>query len=143
MTVTVSPPRSITAADIMSRPVATVPPTASVWTAWSLMLRTGLRHLVVAADGECCGVLTDRALFAEWFEGPRAMRRRRVFDLLSSGTTCVLPGTDLRTVARALAGSATDAVPVVNLDDCLVGIVTASDLVRAIAESGVWMEETS
>jgi CBS domain-containing protein len=143
MTVTSAPARPVAAAEIMSRPVVTVPPTASVWTAWSLMLRTGLRHLVVVRGDSCCGVLTDRTLFAQWFEGPRAMRRRQVGALVGSAVTRVLPGTDLQTIARAMVGNDADAVPVVDADGRLIGIVTARDLLRAVAVSGVWTEEAS
>lgn len=124
--------------------MTTVAPMSSVWTAWSLMLRTGRRHLVVAVGDVCYGVINDRTLFAQWFEGPLGMRRRKVSDLPASGVT-VMPGTDLRMVACAMvsADTDTDAVPVLDAQDRLVGIVTTVDIVRAVAASGVWMEEAS
>lgn len=75
--------------------------------------------------------------------GPLAMRRRRVRDLLNACTTCVQPDTDLETVAQVMARGDTDAVPVVDSNGRLVGIVTASDIVRAVASSGIRMEESS
>jgi CBS-domain-containing membrane protein len=142
MTVTIAAP-AVTAADIMSRSVVTVAPTESAWTAWSIMQRTGLRHLVVAAGEECLGVLNDRTLMAQWFEGPLVMRRRQVRELLPAGTTCVLPGTELRMVAQVMAWADADAIPVVEDNGHVAGIVTASDIVRAVASSGIRREESS
>lgn len=141
MTVVVAPVRAVAACDVMSAPTVSIPPTTSVWTAWSLMMRTGLRHLVVAADGKCVGVIDDRAVFAQWPMGPLALRRHTVRELARPATTCVLPGTDLRLVAQAMVDNAVDAVPVVTAEGRLVGIVTGSDVARAVAISGVKFEE--
>lgn len=143
MTVVASPVRQAVAGDVMSAPAVSLDPSASVWAAWSMMMQTGLRHLVVAVGDSCVGVVDDRAVFAEWPMGPLAMRRRRVRDLLTPCTTCVLTSTDLQTVARTMHASALDAVPVVDINGRLVGIVTTADIVRAVAMGGVELEESS
>jgi CBS domain-containing protein len=135
--------RPVLVREVMSAPTTTVSPTASIWTAWSIMLQRGLRHLVVATGDRCCGVIDDRTVFAEWTCGPVAMRRRKVRDLLPACTTCVLPDSDMQMVARAMTRGATDAVPVVDDAGRLVGIVTGSDVVRAVAVTGIWTEELS
>lgn len=127
----------------MSAPTVSIPPTTSVWSAWSLMMRTGLRHLVVATDEGCRGVIDDRAIFAEWPMGPLALRRRTVHDLVRPSTACVLPDTDIRVVAQAMVDDAVDAVPVVTEDGHLVGIVTGSDIARAVAAAGIRLGEES
>jgi CBS domain-containing protein len=136
-------PRQMVARDIMSAPTVSITPTTSVRTAWSLMMRTQLRHLVVATDETCLGVIDDRTVFAEWPMGPLALRRRSVRDLVRPFTTCVLPDTDVRFVARAMVDDAIDAVPVVDRTGRLVGIVTGSDVARAVATSGLRVEEES
>jgi CBS-domain-containing membrane protein len=143
MTVVASPTRPVVASDVMSTPAVSVEPSASVWTAWSLMMQTVLRHLVVASGESCVGVVDDRAVFAEWPMGPLAMRRHRVRELVTPCTTCVLPDTELRTVARTMAGGGLDAVPVVDRAGRLIGIVTMADIVAAVAVSGIQMEEAS
>jgi CBS domain-containing protein len=127
----------------MSRPTVSIEPTASVWTAWSVMMRTGLRHLVVAVDDKCLGVVDDRAVFAEWPMGPLALRRRSIGELVRPYTTCVSPETSLRSVAQAMVDNAVDAVPVLAVDGRLVGIVTGSDVARAVSTFGVWLEDES
>jgi CBS domain-containing protein len=135
--------RTVVAADVMSTPTVSIAPTTSVWTAWSVMMRTGLRHLVVAADDRCLGVVDDRSVFAEWPMGPLALRRRSVRDLVRPRTTCVLPTTSLQAVAQTMVDDAIDAVPVIAADGQLVGIVTGSDVARAVALFGICLEEES
>lgn len=141
MTILESRTQAVVAADVMTAPTVTIAPTTTVWTAWSTMMRTGLRHLVVATGGECFGVVDDRAVFAEWPMGPLAVRRRSVRDLVRPGTTCVLPDAALQVVARVMVEDAIDAVPVVSSDGRLVGIVTGSDIARAVAQNGVHRAE--
>jgi CBS domain-containing protein len=143
VTVLAAPPRAVAAGDVMSAPTVSVLPTTSVWAAWSLVMRTGLRHLVVATEDGCTGVIDDRAVFAEWPMGPLALRRRTVRELVRPRTTCVLPDTDLRVVAQTMVNDAVDAVPVVTADGHLVGIVTGSDIARAVATTGIRVEEES
>lgn len=107
------------------------------------MMRTGLRHLVVASTDGCLGVLDDRTVFAEWPMGPLALRRQSVRELVRPCTSCVLPDIDLQIVARVMVDEGVDAVPVVDAHDRLVGIVTISDVARAVAAGGVSLEEDS
>lgn len=143
MTVVATRTRPVLVRDVMSAPTVTVAPTTSVESAWLVLLQSGHRHLVVAAGDQCYGVIDDRTLFAEWTSGPLAMRHRKVRDLLPPCTTCVLSDSEIQMVARAMARGGTDAVPVVDREGRLVGIVTGSDVVRAVAASGVWTEELS
>jgi len=133
--------RAVVAADVMSAPTVSIAPTASAATAWSLMMQTGLRHLVVATEEGCVGVVDDRTVFAEWPMGPLALRRHTVRELVRPRTTCVRPDTDLRVVARAMVTDSVDAVPVVTDSGRLIGIVTGSDVARAVATYGVRLEE--
>jgi CBS domain-containing protein len=143
VTVLAPPTRAVVAGDVMSAPTVSIAPTTSAATAWSMMMRTGLRHLVVAADERCLGVIDDRTVFAEWPMGPLALRRRTVRELVRPYTTCVLPTTDLRDVARAMVVDLVDAIPVVTEDGHLVGIVTGSDIARAVGAAGIRFEEES
>src|SRR4051812_25800989 len=127
----------------MSTPPVCVTPTSTVSAAWSVMIQTGLRHLVIASGGTCVGILDDRAVFAEWPMGPLALRRRSVRDIARPCTTCVLPTTELRMVAIVMVKNSIDAVPVLSADGQLVGIVTSSDIACAVAAHGVRVDEDS
>src|SRR4051794_37377010 len=136
-----APVRPVLAGDIMSAPTVSITPTTSVWAAWSLMMSTGLRHLVVVVGETCVGVVDDRTLFAEWPMGPLALRRRTVRELVRPSTTCSLPDTEVRVVARAMVDASIDALPVIDRDGRLVGIVTGSDVARAVAITGLYVDE--
>jgi len=128
--------RPLVAADVMSAPALSVAPDATVWAAWSVMTGTGLRHLVVTVEGRCVGVIDDRTVFAQWPMGPLALRRRTVASIMRAPTTCVLPGTDLQSIAAVMVRNAVDAVPVIDSDGELVGIVTGGDIAAAVARHG-------
>ena len=130
--------RAVIAREVMSSPTLTVTPDASLWEAWRLMMQSGLRHLVVC-DGEgVAGVIDDRTVFAQWPMGPLALRRSRVGEVMSPRTTCVEDDADLQTVAAIMSADGVDAVPVIDADRMVVGIVTKSDLTAAVAAYGMW-----
>ena len=139
MTVLLTPRRTsgLTAGDVMSTPVVTASPSTSPWEAWSSMVTHGIHHLVVTVGVRCVGLLDDRVIFAQWPMGPLAMRRSRVETMMRPHTTVVLPGTDLQVVARVMILDGVDAVPVVDEDDLLLGVVTAGDIVAAVGAHGI------
>jgi CBS domain-containing protein len=60
----------------------------------------------------------------------------RVKDLMSSPVVCVSPDTPLRQVATILVDRGISALPVVNAEGRLVGIVSEADLVRVATGEG-------
>ena len=124
--------RRVVAADVMSPAVAVVHGGETVGGAWHLLLRTGQRHVVVVEHGRCAGVVDDRVVAMS-----RADVSAPVRDLLPLRTACVLPSADLAEVAGVLLGSPTDAVPVVDPDGGVLGVVTARDVLQVVADRGV------
>jgi CBS domain-containing protein len=122
-------------AEVMSAPALSVAPDASVAAAWALMQRSGLRHLVVCRGDRCVGLIDDRSVFAQWPMGPLALRRHCVGELMRPSTSCVLADAPISEVALVMARDRIDAVPVVELDGTLVGIVTASDVIAAVSRT--------
>lgn len=129
--------RTLTARDVMSSPALTIPPDSTPWTAWSLMSRYGIRHLVVTHDHQCAGVLEDREIFAQWPMGPLALRRMTIASMMRPRTSAVLPDTPLKQVAHVMSIDRVDAVPVVDQHGTVLGLITASDLVNAVAKFGL------
>jgi len=101
-------------------------------------MASGLRHLVVCEAGHVVGVLDDRAVFAQWPMGPLALRRNRVGDVMAPRTRCVFLDVEVREVATVMVEDAVDAVPVIDDDGTVLGIVTATDIIRAGAIGGMW-----
>ena len=133
--------RALTARDVMSFPAIVVSPDNSVWDASRLMMTAGVRHLVVCFHGRVVGVVDDRAVFAHWPSGPVALRRTRLAEILRSRSSCVLEDVELQRVAELMVIDGSDAMPVVNSDGKVLGIITTSDLVAAVATHGI-TEET-
>lgn len=129
--------RPVTAADIMSSPVVTLPAGGTVASAWERLFGLRLHHLVVTdGAGHVTGVLDDRRVAVEWPLGPLGPHRRRVRELVGSRVHCVLPDTPAEVVAQVMTREGLDATPVVLADGQLVGIVTAGDIVALVARGG-------
>ena len=118
--------------DLMSSPVLTVEVDESLWDAWQLLFVSGLRHLVVLErNGTCLGVLSDRNILAEVPATSEHLGHRHVRDVLAMvPLVSVRPGDSPIDVARVMADHAVEAVPVLDSEKRLVGIVTESDVVR-------------
>lgn len=122
--------------DLMSQPVLTVEVGETLWDAWQLLFVSGLRHLVVLDDaGACVGVLSDRAVLSDLPLTPEHMGRRRVGDVLARVPLIHLsPEQSPTDAARLMTRYAIEAIPVIDEEERLVGVVTGSDLVRWLAE---------
>jgi acetoin utilization protein AcuB len=129
--------------DWMTTKVVTVSPEASVRTAFATMKRHGFRHLPVVRDGRLVGVVTDRDLrrpdisdvFKEWDDLYRLGEDISVEDVMTVQVVTVTPETDLLTAASMLVEKRIGALPVVEEDSKLVGIVTTIDLLKAFVRN--------
>jgi CBS domain-containing protein len=122
----------VVVADLMSRPVLTVEVGESLWDAWQLLFVSGLRHLVVlTSDGTSLGVLSDRNILAEVPATAEHLSNRRVGDVMAVvPLVSVLPSDSPLAAARIMVQNMVEAVPVIEPDGRLVGIVTEADIVR-------------
>ncbi|NBM20626.1 HPP family protein [Streptomyces sp. GC420] len=129
--------------EVMSRKVAAVMRAApavvavdeTVLVAWELLERSGRRHLpVVRPDGRCAGLL-DRADLAVTCAAPAvSLSRARVGDLLPGrGPALVHADQTVRHAADIMSYTRADALPVLDGDGQLVGMLTAVDIVAALA----------
>jgi CBS domain-containing protein len=119
-------------ADVMTTHLVGITPDAAVSTALHLMARTGLRHLLVMSGQKCLGLLAEvdlvrcmaqgGALTAGWSNVVREIAR----------PVEAMPITARRSDAARRMANGADAVLVIR-DDRLLGIVTASDLIRSLA----------
>jgi CBS domain-containing protein len=122
------------AAALMSTPVVAVGPDHDVSTAWETLRKRHIHHLPVVQDGRVVGVLDDRTIAAHWpVGGPDAPHQMRVGAITRLGAHCVLPQTPVRIIAQVMHRTRADAVPVVTPEGELLGLVTAADLVAALA----------
>jgi acetoin utilization protein AcuB len=112
--------------DLMSRSVVHVSPTTSVAVAREMLLSGEIGHLVVMDGKHLAGVLSERDLSGQAGERP-------VSEVMSRQVVTIDPEATLRRAAGVMRGRAVGCLPVVE-DGRLVGIVTTSDFLTAIAK---------
>ncbi|TMQ93580.1 CBS domain-containing protein [Actinomadura soli] len=124
-----------TAAELMTRDLLTIAASESVLMAWELMCKAEVHHLPVTDDeGGFLGVIDAQTLTSTWNAAAPRHARRPVTTLLPDPPlTTVQPSTTIPGVARAMLEAGTDYVPVTNEHGGLVGLITAHDLIAALA----------
>lgn len=127
-------------ADVMSRPVLTLPVDSSIYQAWQQLEHHGRGQApVVNAGGILVGMLTRGGLanLARWPEPDaptgdwQGWRARGVETVMVTPVPCVSPVADLRRAAGALLDSGLPGLPVVDEDGRVIGFVSRSDVLRA------------
>jgi CBS domain-containing protein len=119
---------------VMSTPASCVGATVTLAEALRLMVRRGVRHLVVLDQtGACAGVLGDRVVAAAWAADPIGFTDCPVASVLDPSRAVVRADEPVAQVARFMRAAGTDAVAVVDALGNVAGIVTGSDLVGVLA----------
>jgi acetoin utilization protein AcuB len=112
----------------------TVKPEDSVANAKRILEAEGIHHLPVVEDGVLVGILSSSDLLKLNIlrERPNALAAIRVDQIMEADPVTLDVFADLIDVATKLAEGGFHALPVVESDNVLVGIVTSSDLVNHI-----------
>jgi CBS domain-containing protein len=128
-----------TAAQVMNRRPPVVDQNTSVWGAWGRLRGPDNQHIVVVDRRlRPLGVLEARDLALRWPPGPFDAHRLPIRQLLDGSVPPQARDEDaVATVARAMLAARTDAVPVVDDDGRLVGLVTARHCVELVASGAV------
>lgn len=115
--------------EIMTEGVLTVPGSMAADTAWEMMRRKRIHHLVAIDGGAIVGVLSDRD--AGGRSGAKVRAGRTVADLMTRHVATVERDATIREMANLMRGRTIGCVPVVD-NDRLVGIVTLADLLEVM-----------
>ena len=126
----------------MAKKVSTVDKETGLLDAQSLMQRMGVRHLpVVDADNRLVGMITDRDIrsalpyeLAKGLADPEERQRYahlKVGDAMSTDLLSVSPTHTLQDALLLLEKKKVGALPVVDDDNKIVGILSVRDLMRA------------
>ena len=133
------------ASQVMRSPVITLDGGATLNEAWQLALQESIHHLVLLDDkGELEGIVNDRDLLAEAAGvGPLSkeegldLAQVEVRRLIKAPLVTARETTDVRDIARLMLKNKVRAVPVVNDNQDLLGVVTRSDLMLGLANQSV------
>ncbi|HEU5088652.1 MAG TPA: CBS domain-containing protein [Roseiflexaceae bacterium] len=128
----------------MRAPAVTVNLAVPVSEALMLMRVHSVRRLPVVLDtGELRGIITQgdirgadllRVAGLEPIDIADALRRIKVYEVMSADTISVTPTTDLREAAMLMIENKIGGLPVVDENNLVVGIVTESDLFEALVQ---------
>jgi acetoin utilization protein AcuB len=116
--------------EIMSGRVMTVSPDAKVAEARALLDRHRVRHLVVTVHGEVVGVVSDRDLAGPSDEG------LSVAHVMTSPAITIESTDTAKKAANLMEARTIDCLPV-TVRGQLAGILTTTDLLRAVGKKGV------
>ena len=119
----------------MTRHPGTVGAHTSLFSAWGhLRSRHGEHVVVVDEAARPIGVLDERDIALEWPPGPLAAHHVPVHRLLRFRSRPRVRGSDhIASAAEIMLGARADALPVVDEDGRLAGLVTARHCVELIA----------
>ncbi len=125
-------------AEVMSSPVMAITPADPVARAKNLMLRHGVKRLVVIDQGKPTGVVSMRDLAERLGRGTSTWRHRpidhiSVARVMSKGLVNVALGTDLGKAAELMLRHGISSLVVLDGKE-LAGIVTKTDLTRCFVE---------
>ena len=128
----------------MRAPAITINLAAPLSDALGLMHEHDVRRLPVIVDtGELRGMITQgdirgadvlRAAGYDPFELAEALRRVKVYDVMSEDPIVITPATGLREAAMLMIEHKIGGLPVVNAEHQVLGIITESDLFEALVQ---------
>lgn len=125
------------ASRLMTRDVHTVLPETTIAQAWTLMHDRGIRHLPVVQEGKLVGLVSDRDLLAHAAKlrsGSFVFSDTVVGEVMSLNPVVCPKGTPVSEIAETLIKEQIDCVPIVSVDNQLVGLVTSTDLVAVLLD---------
>ena len=122
-------------ADVMCTEVLTVSADETTLMAWELMRQGGYHYVpVVSGEGVCIGVLDAETMAAVWDGGGPDRMRMPVSTVVGRRPVPhVTVSHSVAATARAMLAAEQDCVAVIDGQQRLVGLVTAHDLVAAVA----------
>ena len=128
----------------MSPDPVSVSPDATVAEARELLEAHGFRHLLVVAEDRLIGIISDRDVTISGAALREALRRhdavalldddRPVESVMSSAPHVIGPEAEISEAARLLVSRHINALPVVDIDGSVIGIITSVDCLLATLE---------
>lgn len=133
---------ALLARDLMSSPVHTLSSESTASAAWGEMTRRSVRHLpVTSVHGILVGIISDRDLLRQIPEltattSLNQATHRKLADLMTRRVVSAAPAINIRDIARLMLDERIHAVPILDAQRRLVGILTTHDLLRGMANHG-------
>lgn len=133
-----APKPAFLAQDLMTSPVTWLPSDSTLLEAWTVMKRTGIHHLpVTSVHGTLVGMISNHDLLPHAHElesvnSPGPFAEHKLAGVMSSRVLSATPTTEIREIAHVMLDEHVSAIPILDSSRHLVGILTTSDILRAI-----------
>ncbi len=129
--------RAVTAQQIMNSPVISVGAGATFAYAFELIRSHRFRHLpVLSKDKKLVGILSDRDLLRRAASASADERKHladlHVSEIMHTNVVSALPTVEIREIAKVMFEERIGAMPIVNEKQELEGMLTRSDILRAV-----------
>jgi acetoin utilization protein AcuB len=119
-------------ANYMTEHVHSIRPDETLKTAHDMMKRLKIRHLPVIEGKRVIGLVTDRDLSLVHLYPDMNLEKSRVDELMLQDVYVVKPTTHIKDVVREMGQKKFGSVIVIDRDDKLVGIFTATDALNLL-----------
>ena len=116
----------------MTAPVVTISPQDGLDTARELLSRHNFRHLPVTEGGRLVGIIAASDLRSAAAVGSPG--RTVVADAMTTNLLTAAPETTIEQAAMLMVDNKISALPVVNAEDEVIGILTATDILNVLLE---------
>lgn len=133
-----APKPAILAQDLMTSPVSWLPSDRTLLEAWTVMKRQGIHHLpVTSVDGTLVGMISSHDLlpYAHELESvnqPGPSAEHKLSRVMIGHVFSATPTTEIREIAHIMLNEHVSAIPIVDGSRHPIGILTTSDILRAI-----------
>jgi acetoin utilization protein AcuB len=124
---------------IMKKPVVTLTADTSMHDAWKLIRDHRFRHVpVVNKEGRLIGILSDRTLLREASIFEKSLEydfeKVAVKDIMTQPVLTAHPHTEISYIAKIFINERIGAMPVIDDDHKILGILTRTDILRTIVK---------
>ena len=133
--------RIILAEEIMTGPVVSLSPDADLVDTWKLLCEKRFRHVpVVSKEGALVGIVSDRdillraALIAAAETANMSHPGGTIREIMQTRVLTSGPTTEIRQIARVFFQERIGAMPIVDGQGKLAGMITRSDILRALID---------
>jgi acetoin utilization protein AcuB len=129
---------ALLAHDLMTAPVIWLSSDSTLLDAWTVMKRKGIHHLpVTSVHGTLVGMIGHHDLLPHAHEldsinSPKSFVGHTLASVMSSRVLSATPTTEIREIAHTMLDEHVGAIPILDGSRHLVGILTTSDILRAI-----------
>jgi acetoin utilization protein AcuB len=133
-----TPNPSLLAQDIMTSPVTSLPSDSTLSEAWTMMQHKGIHHLpVTSVHGTLVGMVSNHELLPyahelESVDQPGPSAKHTLTSVMNNRVLSATPTTEIREIAHVMLDEQVNAIPILDSSRHLIGILTTSDILRAI-----------